>query len=232
MRRAAVAVALLLTAPARAATLNVGAFAGNIPIIDVSGQIVSGDDQRFKLLADALQFAVVRLDSRGGQIGTAINIGLVIHEKGYATYVGPGRLCASACSLAWLAGQPHAKDDSAMIGFHGAFVPKDGHFEPSAPGNAAIGAYLTTLHFDMKAVIYMTTALPDQMSWLTPQIAAAYDIPYEGRREVETTHLNAAVPATEARLPPSPPRAPTRQEAADAPLFGRPAASGTSATDE
>lgn len=180
-------VTLALVTPSRAATFNVGGFAGSTPIIDIHGPLLDGDDRKFDLFADALPWAVVRLDSPGGQLWAGLSIGEAIARKGYATFVASGRVCASACGFAWLAGQPRIKAQLAMVGFHGAYAQIDGRTEQTGSGNAMVGAYMTNLHLGYQAVVFATSARPDDMLWLTPETAKASSIPYETRDEVETT---------------------------------------------
>ncbi len=191
MRCAAILlVTLALVTPSRAAMFNVGGFAGSTPIIDVRGPLLDGDDRKFDLFADALPRAIVRLDSPGGQLWAGLSIGEAIARKGYATFVASGRVCASACGFAWLAGQPRIKAQLAMVGFHGAYAQIDGRTEQTGSGNAMVGAYMTNLHLGYKAVIFATSARPTDMLWLTPESAKEFEISYESRDEVETTFWN------------------------------------------
>ncbi|WP_204269929.1 hypothetical protein, partial [Klebsiella michiganensis] len=73
-----------------------------------------------------------------------------IRLKGFATAVGDDGLCASACGLAWLAGNPRLMAASARIGFHAA---SDRQRNITSVGNALIGSYLNHLGMQMTAVI-------------------------------------------------------------------------------
>jgi hypothetical protein len=59
----------------------------------------------------------------------------------------------------------------SLIGFHAAYTYQNGAAYVAGTGNALIGSYLTGLGLPETAVIYMTTASPDKMAWLTPQQA-------------------------------------------------------------
>ena len=53
----------------------------------------------------------------------------------------------------------------ARIGFHAAFNPETG--QETGVGNALIGSYLSQIGLPDRAVIYVTQASPQSMTWLT-----------------------------------------------------------------
>jgi uncharacterized protein YecT (DUF1311 family) len=57
----------------------------------------------------------------------------------------------------------------AHIGFHAAYY-SDTH-EVTGSGNAKVGAYLTYLGLSLKAIEWLTSAEPNEMATLTPDIA-------------------------------------------------------------
>src|SRR5436190_7476545 len=75
-------------------------------LIFVMGDIQSGDAKKFRSEAAKSENAVVLLESDGGLVTEAIQIGEVIRLKGYATGVINGSVCNSSCGLIWLAGTP------------------------------------------------------------------------------------------------------------------------------
>jgi hypothetical protein len=151
-------------------------------IIIVKGEFEPGDEQKFANIAIGAQFAVVVFGSNGGAVIPAMEIGKAIRLKGFFTYVPPGLQCLSSCALAWLGGRARLASRYAQIGFHAVYSEQYGLKAVNAPGNALVGAYLTQLGFSDIAVIYVTSAPPDRMLWLSFSDAAKYGIdvtPYE-----------------------------------------------------
>ena len=144
--------------------------------LSIEGTIEEGDDQRFVDQVLGVDMAVVLLSSDGGNIGAAIKIGQAIRLKGFGTVVPDGMICASACGLIWLAGQPRFMTGSGQIGFHAAYDLTDGTPRERGAPNAIIGAYLGALGLSQRAIFYFTTAPPDQMQWLTVADASAFGI--------------------------------------------------------
>ena len=60
----------------------------------------------------------VALDSPGGAVAEALAIGKLIHDKGYATSVEAGALCASSCPLVFAAGRERFATAQSAIGVH------------------------------------------------------------------------------------------------------------------
>ena len=150
---------------------------GEQDFIFVKGQIKEGDDKAFKALALASDSAVVMLDSSGGSLSVALEIGRTVRIKEFATSVTDAE-CASACALIWLAGEPRMVAGSAGIGFHEAFRKKpDGTVESTSSGNARIGAYLHSLGLNEKVVAFVTSADAEGMSWLTRGVAEGLGLP-------------------------------------------------------
>src|ERR687885_212503 len=76
-----------------------------------------------------------------------------------------GGRCASACALAWLGGTPRVMVQGSAVGFHAAYTVEGGQAATSGAGNALIGAYLAGLGLRDRAIVYITMARPDQMTW-------------------------------------------------------------------
>ena len=136
-------------------------------LILISGEITPEDEKTFKALALSVEFGTILFDSPGGSLRPALEIGKTIRIKGFATAVINSE-CASACALAWLAGQPRYLSKTSNVGFHAAYTEgKDGTRLPAGVGNALVGAYLNTLGLNERVVEYVTTASPDKIRWLS-----------------------------------------------------------------
>jgi hypothetical protein len=91
-------------------------------VLEVSGSFSWALPQTFEAtLAAAPWVRLVRLESPGGHIQPAVQIAVMIHERGLDTYVG--RLCASACTIAFLGGHQRWLAPQARLGFHQAHAP-------------------------------------------------------------------------------------------------------------
>jgi hypothetical protein len=134
--------------------------------ISVKGRIEYNDDAKFRAELGRRQVEGVILQSDGGNIAAAINIREEIVARNMSTWVaGP---CTSACGLIWLAGKKRFFLDGSSVGFHGAYLP-DGRIDSGA--NALVGAYLSRLGFDYDTIRYLTSAPPQNMTWLNVRTA-------------------------------------------------------------
>lgn len=149
----------------RAASIEVQKV-GDITVASIEGEIISGDDLKFKRLALQHEIDVVALNSPGGNLEAGLSIGRAIQLQGYSTVVLDGFTCASACSLIWLAGSPRFVSRGAKIGFHASYFDDLGKRIPTATGNALVGHYLSQLNLPTEAVVFATSASPYEVSWL------------------------------------------------------------------
>lgn len=84
-------------------------------------------------------------------------------------------------------------DPSALVGFHAAYIEENGRISESGVGNALGGAYLNELGFGFDAVVFVSSAAPNEMNWLNAPKAqrAGIDVmlletdSYEERTELE-----------------------------------------------
>jgi hypothetical protein len=91
-------------------------------VLEVSGSFSWALPQNFQaILAAAPDVRVVRLESPGGHLQPALQIATIIQQRGLDTYVG--RLCASACTIAFLGGRQRWLAPDARLGFHQAYAP-------------------------------------------------------------------------------------------------------------
>jgi TonB family protein len=200
------------TGEAQAATITHKKLDTTIGIISIEGDIVSGDLERFRQVSLQYPKAIVLLNSNGGRIYPAIEIGKIIKVMGYVTMVEYDDVCASACALIWMAGDKRGMSASGHVGFHAAYRDENGEPIESGSANALIGNYLTVLGVSAKTVVFATTAPPDRMLWLTDANKNAAGIDFEtiapaGRvaASMQTLPLRVPVPAV---LLPSMPVAP------------------------
>jgi hypothetical protein len=135
--------------------------------IVVSGTLRRGDDEIFAKRLMQFPKGVVVLQGDGGDLQAGINIGTAIRLKNYATLVPPDSTCASACAIAWLGGAPRLMEDGSKIGFHAAYELKNGQTTEAGAPNALLGSYLGKIGLPDRAVVYIASAPPDGMTWLS-----------------------------------------------------------------
>jgi hypothetical protein len=165
-------------------------------VITVEGKLDFGDEKKFIDTALRASRAVVLFNSVGGNTYAGIEIGKAIRLKGFGTFVPNEFVCASACALAWLGGIPRMMSEGSHVGFHATYVTEDGELAVSAPGNAAVGAYLAQLGLPQSAIFYMSEAQPSDMQWLTFSDARRIGL------EVETLELPDGNQEDGAKTPP------------------------------
>ena len=170
---AALALAVASVHPAQAAQIERRqSHDDTFDLITLTGLINPTDDEAFRQIAASTGKAVVILNSEGGSVQAALEIGRAIRLKGFATAVPKDTLCASACALTWLAGTPRFLSASSHVGFHASYVVSNGRASESGVGNALIGAYLNQIGLSGPAIIFVTSAPPEGMRWLTADTAA------------------------------------------------------------
>jgi hypothetical protein len=168
--------------PRAASITTTSACNAECHVIYLNGDIGPTDAKRFREEVEKykIQRAVVILNSGGGAAMDGLEIGELIRERGFSTFVRKGEDCESSCALIWASGstQYAASEGGSHIGFHGVYsmyVDKNGYPvkdtkpEASPSGNAMVGAYLWQLGYGYKAIKELTKSAPDEMFWLTTQ---------------------------------------------------------------
>jgi len=186
-----------VTEPLAAEIRRIPGGGDGLDIIQIVGPIERDDDARFREVAAASGDAIVILNSEGGRILPALEIGLEAKARKFATAVPTDGLCASACALIWLAGIPRYAAETASIGFHAAYLVQDGKMKEIGSANALVGAYLSQIGLSQEAIVFVTGAPPEGMEWLTHekggQVGIAFDVLAE---ELNVTQPSDGVSAT------------------------------------
>jgi hypothetical protein len=147
-------------------------------LITVSGEITSDDAARFSSVISGVSKAIVLLDSPGGSVISGLDMGRRIKSSSFITAVPGNTMCVSSCALIWLAGSKRFAEINSYIGFHAAYVYKNGKPVESGMGNALIGAYLNSLGLTDRAVMYVTKAPPEGMERLNRSVGHQVGISY------------------------------------------------------
>ena len=178
-----VALALYLTQQTtRAADISVieNETPDHPALILIKGPFLKDEGQKdigkfMGLVAARKKPPVVFLEGPGGVAWTGLQIGRLVRRYGCLTAVADNTQCTSACALAWLGGKERYMGANARIGFHAASVTDNS--DASASANAVIGAYLHEVGItDFNAIIYLTKAGPQSITWLNPTDANHYRI--------------------------------------------------------
>src|SRR5882757_3916314 len=98
-------------APAFAATITSAPGKNGSIVIQIDGQIGAGDADVFNQIVQRAvdsgkQIASVRLNSSGGKLDEGAKLAFTIRFGKLATVVASDAVCASACFLAFAAGEP------------------------------------------------------------------------------------------------------------------------------
>ncbi len=167
-----IAFALIVCAASHAADINlVRGSKGEEDVITVKGDFKLGDENKFRSVALATNNATVYLESQGGKIYPALEIGKMIRLKEFATAVDEAE-CTSACAMVWLAGVPRMMSNFSSVGFHAPYTTdKNGKSKSDVTHGALVGSYLTSLGFSQKVVSFVITAGAEDMHWLQKSTA-------------------------------------------------------------
>lgn len=92
--------------------------------LHLTGTIEIGSAERFaaEIAARGEYVHTVVLESPGGSVVDALAIGSLIHEKGLATKVAAGSLCASSCPIIFASGATRIASPDAAIGVHQVYA--------------------------------------------------------------------------------------------------------------
>ena len=150
-------------------------------VLSLTGTIDAGAAQRVAAEIDAHGEYVktVALDSPGGAVADALAIGKLIRDKGYATSVAGGALCASSCPLVFAGGRERLATEASAIGVHQIYaaIPTGTLTSQLASAGAAmsnaqtltaeISRYLKTMGVDDEVWLRALETPPDRLTYLS-----------------------------------------------------------------
>ena len=116
----------------------------------------------------------VALHSPGGSLGDALAMGRLIRERGFATEVGGGGYCASACPLVFAGGVERRAGTEAAIGVHRAVAVsatplRDAEaMEEGQRISATCQKYLREMGIDLAVWIHAMETPNDQLYYFKP----------------------------------------------------------------
>ena len=219
----------LLADPCDGASIEVSPFdGGERGLVIVTGPFELSDIEQFKAKTLQLSKAIVAFSSGGGNLVAGIEIGRMIRMKGYISLVPDGASCASACALAWLGGTVRMMGPTGQVGFHAAYNLENGTPVPTSGGNALLGAYLNQIGLPDRAVLYITSTAPQDITWLKLQDAESLGIdavPFTP--EAKSENPAPAVPPAEPPVAAVPPATAPIPHPVTAPTVSPPAIAAT-----
>lgn len=149
----------------------------------LTGTIDPGSAERFaaEIEARGEYVQTIVLDSPGGSVVDALAIGSLIHEKGLATKVAAGSLCASSCPIIFASGAARIASNEAAIGVHqiyAAALSSDPQSALRVAGTAMSDAqsttatiigHLTETGVDPALWLHALETPPDRLYYFTPE---------------------------------------------------------------
>lgn len=173
-------VAMLAPTVAHAADFSVDT-SHDATVVNIVGEIEATDGIKFAAVASKVtrkKPVLVLLNSPGGNVLAGLEIGSMIHSKGWSTGVldHSDTECASACTDIWLAGKTRLFSPGTKIGMHSASKDVDGKRVRADDANMVRAAYYVSLGLRASTAVAILKPDPDSIMWLTPAIANALHI--------------------------------------------------------
>lgn len=174
---------------------------GSGGVLSLTGTIDPGAAARFvtEVAARGEYIRTVAFDSPGGSVSDAIQIGALISERGFATSVAAGALCASSCPLAFAGGKERHASPKSAIGVHQVYAAVAAGELPTgirAAGDAmsdvqkttaVITRHLSDMGVDPAVWLHALETPPDRLYYLTPAELIRYRLVTAMEAENELT---------------------------------------------
>ena len=172
-------------------------------VLELVGTIDVGSYDRFasEVAARGEYIKVVALNSPGGSVNDAIAIGSLIREKGFATSVATGALCASSCPLVLASGSTRTVEPEAAVGVHQIYarvatgaLPTGAKAAGKAMSDAqkttaVITRHLSAMGVDPALWLHAFETPPTRLYYLSPEEIA--EVPADRRAIGQGCVLNA-----------------------------------------
>ncbi len=150
----------------------------------LEGGVSEGDAERIiKLLQDtqpAPEWLI--LQSPGGVVGDALELGRYIRQTGINTRMLAGEYCYSACPYILMGGVEREVDEKAQVGVHqhyfgeSSILPASFAVEDIQAGQGEVMLFLDEMGIDPLVMVPALTTPPDEIYVLLPQELRRYGI--------------------------------------------------------
>lgn len=151
--------------------------------LQLTGTIDPGAAARVEaeIAAHGEYIRTVALDSPGGAVADALSIGRLIRDKGFATSVAAGALCASSCPLIFAGGRERIATARSAIGVHQIYAaaPADSLLSRVAAAGQAmsdaqtltaqISRYLKGMGVDEEVWLKALETPPDRLTYFSAE---------------------------------------------------------------
>jgi hypothetical protein len=142
----------------------------------------------------------VVLQSPGGSVTDALEMGRLIRQKQFATEVEAGRLCASSCPLVFAGGKERRAGDKAGIGVHQVSALAQPGAPPATPGggmgsaqriSAECQRYLREMGIDLQVWIHAMETPKERLYYFKPAELLALKLVTEPARSEKAGAVGA-----------------------------------------
>ncbi|MEM7641051.1 MAG: hypothetical protein AAF366_00820 [Pseudomonadota bacterium] len=146
------------------------------------GGIAAGDGARIVDELGAAAPEVVLLDSQGGSVGDALEIGRAVRELGLETRLQDGAVCLSACPYVFAGGVTRQVDEGARLGVHqhsfgeSSILPAFLAVEDVQRGQAEVLAHLEAMGVDLGIMGPAMATPADEIYILTAEELDRWDV--------------------------------------------------------
>jgi hypothetical protein len=109
------------------------------------------------------------LNSPGGSVGDALEMGRLIRARGFATEVEKDKICVSSCPLVFAGGARRAAATGAIIGVHQVFAPDQAEaarhdtMSEAQRVSARCQRYLAEMGIDLKMWVHAMETPKDRL---------------------------------------------------------------------
>jgi len=159
------------------------AFRDDGDALRMEGEIAPGDASRLRdYLAGRDNPGEVLLNSPGGSVSDALDIGRQLRDAGVATRMGASDICLSACPYIFASGTERIAPDAAKLGVHQHYfgestvLPAFMAVEDVQRGQGLVMAYLDEMGVDPLVMQHALTTPPDEIYVLIPEELDAYEL--------------------------------------------------------
>ncbi|WP_126975262.1 COG3904 family protein [Frigidibacter oleivorans] len=160
-------------------------FSADGTAVTLLGQIAEGDADRFAAYLQERRDAgaratLLRLDSSGGSVADALEIGRATRAAGMATEVAEGAVCLSACPYILAGGVERRVAEGGRVGVHqhyfgeNSILPAFLAVEDVQRGQAAVMDYLDRMGVDPMLMRDALTTPPDEIFLLDAEALRDY----------------------------------------------------------
>lgn len=181
--RALVALFVCFSHTAMAADLTSYTSKEGKDIIVLRGEMAPGDSERLRALILAANqggrmVSGIRLTSNGGNLVEGVKLAELIRTATIATVVPNGSQCASACFVAFAAGQEKFVSYQAKVGVHGA---ADQNGKEAGDATVAMAKIVKELGVPPSIIGRMVVTPPSEVVWLSPNELQSMGVKMTGK---------------------------------------------------